>query len=682
MPQSGLANSYADQSYHTRKPRNQKRPNYVLDESSLDILSLPTTPPQKRARTVPAYYDNSVSSRTRGGARAGAGRKKRSAPDLPDDEPTRENAPSPSALTLPTAPPKKKARTVLGERDNNVNGGRWGGLRDRAGRKQRSAADALTVDTLPETLVLKPLPSRPLQGLQHNLHLNGHTVIQRDNTPVNRNISVVTPPRDPLQSSPPAVEDVPEEIAPEPAPEYSVRQLRRHARRERTVEDRAEDRPTRRRGPYRRRNATDGGRTLGARYQLCRDPNAARDVELYTVHGTFNNASNTCPYCDAQSWPGERGTDNRWPCCDNGKNDWIPPDQSCKPEDVDRLPDGLKKERELMAREINNMLYEMDVTQVDGQPPVYRRTARSKEFIENIVSYNNCLSFTSEGTNNIDHNVGRTTFRIQGSVHHLMGPLMPDDGLKPKFAQIYTLDGTQEQLDTRQHYFDGLNQYTLALAQHCLRSINPYVQGFKNCYDRLKEDEEQYPIDKMSVRIQQLDPKRQSRGTHNRPTSTEVARVMITPADALKGRIERDIRVETKEGGLMSIPDWHPSYMALRYPLLFPFGEQSWHDRIPLAGHELPGDHPLHASRRNRTAGTLSRHTIDAFDDNPEGEYDIDPEYEEEPNTDGERAPRGCGGSIRLTRRQFYVKFMQVRVLSYPNPDRNISRSDYQTVII
>lgn len=166
----------------------------------------------------------------------------------------------------------------------------------------------------------------------------------------------------------------------------------------------------------------------------------------------------------------------------------------------------------------------------------------------------------------------------------------------------------------------------------------------------------------MSVRIQQLDPKRQNRDTHNRPTSNEVARVMITPDGALKGRIERDIRVETKEGGLMSIPDWHPSYMALRYALLFPFGEQSWHDRIPLAGHELPGDHSLHAMRRNRTAGTLSRYTMSAFDDNPGGEHDIDPEHEEEPNADGEHAPRGRGGSTRLTRRQFYVKFMQVRM--------------------
>ena len=107
-----------------------------------------------------------------------------------------------------------------------------------------------------------------------------------------------------------------------------------------------------------------------------------------------------------------------------------------------------------MAREINDLLYEIEDVLVDRHP-VRRRTTRSKEFIQNIVSYNNCLSFTSEVADNIDFNVGRTTFRIQGSVHYRMGPLMPDDGERAKFTQIYTLDGTQEQLDARQHHSGG-----------------------------------------------------------------------------------------------------------------------------------------------------------------------------------------------------------------------------------
>jgi len=127
---------------------------------------------------------------------------------------------------------------------------------------------------------------------------------------------------------------------------------------------------------------------------------------------------------------------------------------------------------------------------------------------------------------------------------------------------------------------------------------------------------------------------------------------MITPDDALKGRIERNIRVETKEGDLMAIPDWHSSYIALRYLLLFPFGKQSWYNRISLVGYNLFGNYSLNASRRNRTAGTLSRHNIEGFDDNPEEELgDDNPEHKEDPNNNGQRALRGRGGSIRLTKR-------------------------------
>ena len=94
-------------------------------------------------------------------------------------------------------------------------------------------------------------------------------------------------------------------------------------------------------------------------------------------------------------------------------------------------------------------------------------------------------TFTSEVADNIDFNV-----------------LMPDDGKRAKFAQIYTLDGTQEQLDAWQHHSGGLDPAILARLQRILRTINPYARGFKTCFDRIKEDEERQPIQPMSVRVQ------------------------------------------------------------------------------------------------------------------------------------------------------------------------------------
>jgi hypothetical protein len=34
--------------------------------------------------------------------------------------------------------------------------------------------------------------------------------------------------------------------------------------------------------------------------------------------------------------------------------------------------------------------------------------------------------------------------------------------------------------------------------------------------------------------------------------------------------------VDSKEGGLQRINELHPSYMALQYPLLFPYGEDGF----------------------------------------------------------------------------------------------------------
>jgi len=102
----------------------QKRAIYVLDESSPDVLFLFIALSQKKARKVATARENNVDNGPWGNIRTGANRKKRSAPELYNDDPTEENAPSSNARILFIAPPKKKARIVLGERNNNVNSGR------------------------------------------------------------------------------------------------------------------------------------------------------------------------------------------------------------------------------------------------------------------------------------------------------------------------------------------------------------------------------------------------------------------------------------------------------------------------------------------------------------------------------------------------------------------------------
>ena len=51
--------------------------------------------------------------------------------------------------------------------------------------------------------------------------------------------------------------------------------------------------------------------------------------------------------------------------------------------------------------------------------------------------------------------------------------------------------------------------------------------------------------------------------------------------DFSEGIAVRDIIVNNKDIGPQRISDLHPSYMVLQYPLLFPYGEDGFHDNIP-----------------------------------------------------------------------------------------------------
>ena len=87
-----------------------------------------------------------------------------------------------------------------------------------------------------------------------------------------------------------------------------------------------------------------------------------------------------------------------------------------------------------------------------------RRIQQCRQFYENIVAYNNSVSFASEDVDNIDRAVATFTFRVQGNIHHRLLALVPVDGKRPCFAQMYTVDSTQQQADGRLYYNLHLDQ--------------------------------------------------------------------------------------------------------------------------------------------------------------------------------------------------------------------------------
>ena len=134
-----------------------------------------------------------------------------------------------------------------------------------------------------------------------------------------------------------------------------------------------------------------------------------------------------------------------------------------------------------------------------------------------------------------------------------------------------------------------------------------------------------------------------------------MAYIIIAPPDGAKGRIIRDIRIKVKGGGLIRVPEWYSSYMALRYILPFLYREQSWHNSLPLRGHNRLPEGYLFATRRlNIRQGTTQHHGIYQDPDRPEYSNS-----KEEPEGD-RAAPRGYRGSTRITRSQIYRYWLQV----------------------
>ena len=72
---------------------------------------------------------------------------------------------------------------------------------------------------------------------------------------------------------------------------------------------------------------------------------------------------------------------------------------------------------------------------------------RSKNFVDNIRSYNMMFSFTSMGgkiDNSVNQGSGPYVYRIHGQNYHLIGSLFPSIGSQPKFAQLYVYDTGNE----------------------------------------------------------------------------------------------------------------------------------------------------------------------------------------------------------------------------------------------
>ena len=174
---------------------------------------------------------------------------------------------------------------------------------------------------------------------------------------------------------------------------------------------------------------------------------------------------------------------------------------------------------------------------------------------------------------------GVYTFRIHGTVHHSIGQLLPKQGERRAFAQIYIHDGTPEsEVEHRQQHLGEASLPELRCLQDMMHQHNPYVFYFKHGIEVMKEHG---GVDvRMTIRADGVpDPRR-----YNAPTSPEIA--VIMPGDGNgEQEVFRDIVLHARnetERELQFINEANRAYDPLHYVLLFPLGEDGWHSKIPV----------------------------------------------------------------------------------------------------
>ncbi|CAN1164943.1 ATP-dependent DNA helicase PIF1 [Linum perenne] len=142
-----------------------------------------------------------------------------------------------------------------------------------------------------------------------------------------------------------------------------------------------------------------------------------------------------------------------------------------------------------------------------------------------------------------------------------MGSLLPVEGKKPRYSQLYVHDPTSE-VDDRISQFTSparsFRQVRCSLQQPANRQLNLRISGSRVANGR------QYEL----------------------PSGTELAGLI--PGDFEPDREDRDIIVNNSNTGLTRITSLNPLFDSLHFPLLFPHGDDGFHTNIAYDPAHVP----------------------------------------------------------------------------------------------
>ncbi|EGG07740.1 uncharacterized protein MELLADRAFT_35436, partial [Melampsora larici-populina 98AG31] len=198
----------------------------------------------------------------------------------------------------------------------------------------------------------------------------------------------------------------------------------------------------------------------------------------------------------------------------------------------------------------------------DGLTPSF---LLSKNFRKNIRTFNNAVLFTSTAAKpdkTVLGNGGAWTYRIKGSLTHLIGSLLPVEGAAKTFGQMFIFgDQAEEELALRKPTDSSMNIQTLATIQAFLYHNNPFAKLYKAAEAILA------PGIVKTIKIKSLQRHGRNTNRYNYPTCSQIAAIL--PGDGVVGAKDRDIILHRQSGELQRISELNTNYFSLCYPLFF-----------------------------------------------------------------------------------------------------------------
>lgn len=171
---------------------------------------------------------------------------------------------------------------------------------------------------------------------------------------------------------------------------------------------------------------------------------------------------------------------------------------------------------------------------------------------------------------------GVSNFRINGTVHHRIGALLPPPGKSPVCAQLFVLDSNQVVQAVR-----GL-RFGDALREHMIEGLAAMFKQ-ENLYARTFEHAAKLDAPNAIVKIFAR-PGPQSR-SYNLPTAPQVA-ILVPDSESVDiAGNTRDIIVRKRGGGLQHISEFNVAFDPLHFVMMYPRGERGWGIGIPRSTH-------------------------------------------------------------------------------------------------